>query len=250
MTEKPIAFFDVDNTLIRGSTIYFLGRGMYQRGFFSKKDIGAFVLANLRYRMTGTEKPEEIARFQKAAQDFVGGHDVDHLFAIGNEIYDEYVSPAMWRETIDIAQAHLTAGEEVWLVTAAPEDMAKLIAHRLGFTGALGTKAEVKDGKYTGAMIGSLLHGKEKALAIQALAVEKNISLMDCYAYSDSSHDLPLLTAVGHPHVINPDAKLRIIAFANGWPIHDFRRLRFLNRMIGPVVSRCAGFLTYLRPRR
>jgi len=173
MTGKRIAFFDVDNTLIRGSTIYFLGRGMYQRGFFSKKDIGAFVLANLRYRMTGTEKPEEIARFQKAAQDFVGGHDVNDLYAIGQAIYDEYVSPAMWQETIDIAQSHLSAGEEVWLVTAAPEDMAKLISDRLGFTGAIGTKAEVKDGKYTGAVIGQLLHGGEKALAIKKLATER-----------------------------------------------------------------------------
>lgn len=250
MTEKRIAFFDVDNTLIRGSTLYFLGRGMYQRGFFSKKDIGAFVLANLRYRMTGTENPKEIARFQKAAQDFVGGHDVEHLFKIGNEIYDEYVSPAMWKETIAIAHSHLADGDEVWLVTAAPEDMAKLIALRLGFTGALGTKAEVKDGKYTGGMIGSLLHGREKAVAIEKLAKEKNIDLTNCFAYSDSAHDLPLLNAVGHPRVINPDAKLRIIAFANEWPVHDFRRLRFLNRLVGPIVSRFAGFLTFLRPRR
>jgi HAD superfamily hydrolase (TIGR01490 family) len=250
MTGKRIAFFDVDNTLIRGSTIYFLGRGMYQRGFFSKKDIGAFVLANLRYRMTGTEKPEEIARFQKAAQDFVGGHDVNDLYAIGQAIYDEYVSPAMWQETIDIAQSHLRAGEEVWLVTAAPEDMAKLISDRLGFTGAIGTKAEVKDGKYTGAVIGQLLHGSEKAIAIKKLATEKNIDLSECYAYTDSHHDMPLLNSVGNPRVINPDAKLRIIAFANEWPVHDFRRLRFLNRLIGPTISRAAGFLTFLRPRR
>ena len=250
MPGKRIAFFDVDNTLIRGSTIYFLGRGMYQRGFFSKKDIGAFVLANLRYRMTGTEKPEEIARFQKAAQDFVGGHHVNDIYATGQEIYDEYVSPHMWQETIDIAQSHLNAGEEVWLVTAAPEDMAKLISDRLGFTGAIGTKAEVRDGKYTGAVIGHLLHGSEKAVAIKKLATEKNVDLRECYAYTDSHHDMPLLNSVGNPRVINPDAKLRIIAFANEWPVHDFRRWRFLNRLIGPTISRAAGFLTFLRPRR
>ncbi|NQW64799.1 MAG: HAD-IB family hydrolase, partial [Actinobacteria bacterium] len=170
INEKRVAFFDVDNTLIKGSTIFFLGRGMYQRGFFSKKDIGAFVLANLRYRMTGTEKPEEIARFQKAATDFIGGHNVSEIKATGSEIYDEFVSPAIWQGTIDIANQHLNNGEGVWLVTAAPEDMANLIAEKLGLTGAIGTKAEVKDGKYTGNLVGNLLHGREKANAIKALA--------------------------------------------------------------------------------
>ena len=101
------------------------------------------------------------------------------------------------KRVIYIAQKHLNAGEEVWLVTAAPEDMAILIAKNLGFTGALGSKAEVRDGKYTGQMLGKLLHGKEKAVAIAELATEKGFSLSDCYAYSDSHNDFPLLEAVG-----------------------------------------------------
>ncbi len=247
---KRIAFFDIDNTLIRGSTIFFLGRGMYQRGFFSKKDIAAFVLANLRYRMTGNEKPEEIKRFQDAATNFIGGHDVKEIEIIGGEIYDEYVSPALWQGTINIARTHLEKGEEVWLVTAAPDDMAELISKRLGFSGALGTKAEIKDGKYTGALAGILLHGDEKARAIKKLAEERGLDLSQCFAYSDSYHDLPLLRAVGHPRAINPDAKLRIIAFKLGWPVHDFRRMRGINRVIGPMVSRIAGLAAYLSPRR
>ncbi len=79
LTGKRAAFFDVDNTLIRGSTIYFLGRGMYQRGYFTKKDISRFVLANLRFRLTGKENKEEIARFQSAATDFIGGHNVKDI---------------------------------------------------------------------------------------------------------------------------------------------------------------------------
>jgi phosphoserine phosphatase len=182
-----IAFFDVDNTITRGSTLYFLGRGMYNRGFFTKRDIGAWVLANIRFH-----------------------------------------------------------GDEVWLVTASPEDFANLIAERLGFTGAIGTKAEIKDGKYTGNLTGKLLHGKEKAIAIEEMARTRNIDLKECFAYSDSHNDLPLLSAVGNPRAINPDAKLRIMAFSQGWPVHDFRRLRWLNRVIGPIVSRFAGFWVYL----
>jgi HAD superfamily hydrolase (TIGR01490 family) len=244
-----IAFFDVDNTLTRGSTLYFLGKGMYNRGFFTKRDIGAWVLANLRFRMTGTEKQEVIERFQKAATDFIGGHKVDEIRAIGEDIYKEFVSPSLWSGTMAIAKRHLSEGDEVWLVTASPKDFADLIAEKLGFTGALGTIAEIKDGKYTGNITGRLLHGIEKAKAVTALVKSRNIDIKECYAYSDSHNDLPLLNTVGHPNAINPDAKLRIISFSQGWPVHDFRKLRWLNRFIGPFVSRLAGFWTYLTAR-
>ena len=181
LTPRRAAFFDVDNTLVRGSTIYFLGRGMYQRGFFTKSDISRFVLANLRFRLTGTEKQDEINRFQKSAQDFIGGHNVSDIREVAQEIYDEYVSPALWEGTIEIAQRHLNDGVEVWLVTAAPEDMATLIAERLGFTGALGSKAAIENGHYTGAMNGPLLHGREKATAMIELAKEHGFDLENCF---------------------------------------------------------------------
>ena len=247
---KRAAFFDVDNTLIRGSTIYFLGRGMYQRGYFSKKDISRFVLANLRFRLTGKENKEEIARYQKSATDFIGGHSVKDIEAIAQEIYDEYVSPAIWQGTIEIAQKHLANNEEVWLVTAAPEDMAILIAERLGLTGALGSKAETKDGAYTGAMSGALLHGKEKVIAVQDLALRTGLNLADCYAYSDSHNDLPLLQCVGRPSAINPDAILGLRAMAEGWPIYDFRKARFIGRAVSPLVVRLAALVTWFTPRR
>lgn len=250
LTVKRAAFFDVDNTLIRGSTIYFLGRGLYQRGYFTKKDISRFVLANLRFRLTGKENKEEIARFQTAATNFIGGHSVKDVEAIAQEIYDEFVSPAIWQGTIDIAQKHLANKEEVWLVTAAPEDMAVVIANRLGFTGALGSKAEIKDGIYTGAMEGALLHGKEKATAVRDLAERTGLELANCYAYSDSNNDLPLLQCVGHPSAINPDAILGLRAMAEGWPIHDFRRARFIGRAISPIVVRLAALTVWLTPRR
>ena len=250
LTSPRAAFFDVDNTLVRGSTLYFLGRGMYQRGFFTKADISRFVVANIRFRMTGTEKQEVIAKFQKAAQDFIGGHSVTEIKKIGEEIYDEFVSPKIWKGTFEIARSHLERGEEVWLVTAAPQDMANIIAQRLGFTGALGSKAHIENGVYTGSLDGKLLHGVEKAIAIKKLAEERSFNLSDCYGYSDSHNDMPLLQAVGNPCAINPDAVLRIRALAEGWPIHDFRRARFLNRLLGPLVSRLAAIAALISPRR
>ena len=250
LTKKGVAFFDVDNTLLKGSTLFFLGRGMYQRGFFTKRDVSAFVLANLRYRLTGKENKSEIERFQNAACEFIKGHDVKKIAVIGNEIYEEHVSPAIWQGTVEIARRHLAQGQEVWLVTATPLDMANLIAKRLGFTGALGTKAEVKDGKYTGKMIGALLHGKAKATAIKDLAKERDIDLKNSFAYSDSHHDFPLLETVGNPCAINPDTLLEIRAYRDNWPVYDFRRARKIKKFFGPIAGRIAASAMLLSPRK
>ena len=247
---KSAAFFDVDNTLIKGSTIFFLGRGMYQRGFFTKREISTFVLANVRYRMTGQEKPEEINKFKEAAQSFIKGHRVDEIKKIGNDVFDKYVSPKIWQGTIEIAKDHLKEGREVWLVTAAPQHMAELIAERLGFTGALGTIAETKDGIYTGKMVGEMLHGKSKAEAVLKLAHERNLDLKNSYAYSDSHFDIPLLTSVGNPRAINPDTKLQIKAHMDSWPIHDFRKARRFSAVMGPLLARIFSAITYLKPER
>ena len=249
MAARSAAFFDLDNTMVRGSTLYFLGRAMYQRGFFTKADISKFVVANVRFRLTGTEKPEVIARFQKAATDFIGGHDVNEIYTIGQSVYDEFVSPALINGTIQIAKKHLNEGTEVWLVTAAPEDMAKLIADRLGFTGAIGTKVAIENGKYLGKLDGSILHGVEKARAVRELAASRGFSLNNCHAYSDSASDFPLLQSVGTPHAINPDARLRIKALAEKWEIIDFRRFRKLNRWLGPTISRFVALGALLAPR-
>ncbi len=249
LTPKRVAFFDVDNTLMRGSSLFFLSKGMYQRGFFTKKDISNFVMANLRYRLSGVENKEEIAKIQGAACEFFRGHDAAVIEKMGIEVYDEYVSPALWQGTIEIANNHLDQDEEVWLVTATPKDLADLIAKRLGFTGALGTVAEVKDGVYTGKLIGQLLHGPNKAIAVRLLAEEQGIDLENSYAYSDSHHDIPLLEAVGNPRAINPDTLLQIHAINAHWPIYDFRRMRVLKRIAAPVLGRIVKLGTLLSPR-
>lgn len=245
---KRVAFFDIDNTLIRGSSLYFLSKGMYQRGFFNKRDIFAFVLANLRYQLVGERNEAEVDRIQGAALRVVKGHNVEELLEMGNDVYDRYVSPALWQGTLELAQEHLSRGEEVWLISASPVEIANLIATRLGFSGALGTRAEEIDGEYTGEIIGKLLHGSEKARAIKSLAKENNIDLANSYGYSDSHNDFPLLEAVGKPRVINPDALLRIRAAKDSWPIYDFRRGRWFKIIIAPVINRAAAIAGGLNP--
>ena len=107
----------------------------------------------------------------------------------------------------------------MWLVSAAPVELASLIARKLELTGALGTVSEIVDGIYTGQLAGAPLHGPAKAEAVRALAEREDLDLAICAAYSDSSNDIPMLSLVGQPVAINPDATLRRHARAMGWHV-------------------------------
>jgi phosphoserine phosphatase len=138
---------------------------------------------------------------------------------------------------VELARMHESAGQRVWLVTATPVEVADVIAHRLGLTGALGTVAEHVDGIYTGRLVGAPMHGPEKAAAVAALAEREGLDLARCSAYSDSANDIPLLSLVGHPVAVNPDQRLRAHARANGWPVHDYRTGRKAAKIGVPVAA-------------
>jgi phosphoserine phosphatase len=140
----------------------------------------------------------------------------------------------------------------VWLVTAAPIEIATIIARRLGLTGALGTVAEHVDGVYTGALVGEMLHGPAKAEAIKALAARESLDLSRCSAYSDSANDLPMLSLVGDPCAINPDRTLREYARKHGWRIRDYRTGRKAARaglLAAAVAGAVAGGAAAVRRR-
>ena len=170
---------------------------------------------------------------------FIAGHTVTELEEVSEEIFDEGMAHRIWPGTRALAQMHLDQGQRVWLVTAAPIEIASLIARRLGLTGALGTVAEHVDGVYTGRLVGDMLHGPAKAVAVQALAEREGLDLAACSAYSDSANDLPMLGLVGDPCAINPDPKLRAHARAHGWRIRDYRTGRKAARA-GLVVGSAA----------
>ena len=217
------AFFDVDNTIMQGASIYHFARGLHQRDFFTTGDIVKAAWQQVYFRLAGVEDPEHIAKARSSALAFIAGHDVSELEEIGEQIFDEHMAHKIWPGTRALAQQHLDAGQRVWLVTAAPIEIAAVIARRLGLTGALGTVAEHVDGTYTGELVGELLHGEGKAVAVRAIAEREGLDLERCYAYSDSSNDLPMLSLVGHPCAINPDPRLRAHAKAQGWDVRDYR---------------------------
>jgi HAD superfamily hydrolase (TIGR01490 family) len=231
------AFFDVDNTLMRGASLYHFARGLASRKMFGPGDLAKITLGQMAFRLKGAENTDHIDTLRQAALAFVAGHRVDDLVALGEEIYDETMADRIWEGTRELTQQHLDAGQRVWLVTATPVELADILARRLGLTGALGTVAETADGVYTGRLVGGLLHGDAKAAAIMALASQEGLNLSRCSAYSDSANDLPMLELVGNPSVVNPDSDLLRTARDRGWPVHEFRSARRATLMALPLAG-------------
>jgi HAD superfamily hydrolase (TIGR01490 family) len=236
------AFFDVDNTMMQGASLYYFARGLAARKYFTTGDLLRFGWQQMRFRLLAAEDPDDIAQAREAALAFIKGWKVEDMARLAEEIFDELMAERIWAGTRALAENHLADGDRVWLVTAAPVELGQVIAARLGLTGALGTVAEIRDGVYTGHLVGDMLHGPAKEVAVKALAAAERFDLTHCWAYSDSVNDLPMLGAVGHPCAVNPDNALRRYARANGWAIQDFRTGRKAAKVAVPATL-AAGVL-------
>ena len=218
-----MAFFDLDNTLMRGASIYYVGREAFRRGIISWRDIALFGWHQFRFLSVG-ENRKHLATAKDRALGLVGGHTEAAVTALAEDMYEQHFAPKLWPETVELARAHLEKGHEVWLVTATPQLVAQVIADRLGLTGALGTRVQALDGVFTGALDGRVIHGEEKAAVARQLTEGIDADLAQCWAYSDSSNDIPLLSMVGHRVVVNPDAKLLAHARENSWTVLPLKR--------------------------
>ncbi len=231
------AFFDVDNTILRGASIFHFAVGLARRQFFSPAEVAKFALKQVKFILSGSEDLEDMASATEAALSFVEGRDVASLVAVSEAIFDSDVSDKLIPGSLALAREHLDAGDQVWLVTATPVELATLIAQRLGLTGALGTVAEIEDGRYTGRLVGAPLHGLAKAEAVRAIADREGLDLSQCSAYSDSINDVPMLSLVGRPYAINPDRALRRYAKDRGWSVRDFRARAKVMQASVPIAT-------------
>jgi HAD superfamily hydrolase (TIGR01490 family) len=236
MDPQAAAFFDVDNTMLRGASLYWFARGMATRDYIKTTDILRFGWSQLKFRVLAAERPNDMASARAAALAFVKGWPVRKLEALCEEIFDELMAERIWSGTLALAQLHLAAGQRVWLVTAAPVELGRVIADRLGLTGALGTIAEIDNGVFTGRLVGDLLHGPAKAEAVKELADLHRLDLSMCTAYSDSINDVPMLSTVGHAVAVNPDSRLRREARRRGWETRDFRTARKAAKIAVPAA--------------
>ncbi|MFH5211063.1 HAD family hydrolase [Antrihabitans sp. NCIMB 15449] len=247
------AFFDVDNTMVQGASIVHFARGLAARKYLNTSDLVDFAWKQMKFRVTGKENSNDVASGREKALSFIAGRSTAELARLGEEIYDEIIFEKIWPGTRALAQMHLDAGQQVWLVTATPLELAQVIAKRLGLTGALGTVAESENGLFTGRLVGDILHGMGKAHAVRTLAIREGLNLKRCTAYSDSHNDVPMLSLVGTAVAINPDSDLRELAKNRGWEIRDFRTARKAAKVGVPtalVLGAAGGALAAAITRR
>ena len=224
------AFFDLDKTLIEGSSAIHFGRAAYRHGLMTRTQLARDLWANIQFRLRGsTDEGTDVLR--QRILDAIKGTPVRDLERLGHEVLAG-VLPRVYPEVLHEAYEHQDAGRRIFIVTAASHEMAELMAHVLFFDGGIGTRSEIRDGVYTGAPDGPFTYREGKAEAIRERAAEEGIDLAESYAYSDSESDLPMLRVVGHPVAVNPDAELERIAREEGWRIMRFdklaRRLRIV----------------------
>jgi HAD superfamily hydrolase (TIGR01490 family) len=217
------AFFDLDKTLIEGSSAIHFGRAAYRHGLMTRAQLARDLWANVQFRLKGsTDAGSEALR--RRILEAIAGTRVRDLERLGHEVLAG-VLPRVYPEVLREAYEHQDAGRKVFIVTAASHEMAELMAHVLAFDGGIGTRSAVHDGVYTGEPEGPFTYREGKAQAIRDRAAEEGIDLAESYAYSDSESDLPMLRVVGHPVAVNPDAELEEVARAEGWRIMRFDKL-------------------------
>jgi HAD superfamily hydrolase (TIGR01490 family) len=232
---KAAAFFDLDKTLMEGSSAFQFARAVYRRGMMSRRQLARDVWANVKFRLEGSTD-QATAELRDRIFDSIAGQRVVDMERIVPDVLAG-VLPRLYDQMLHVAWEHQDAGRPVFIVTAASQEMAEMLAHVLHFDGGIGSRSEVRHGVYTGKPAGPFTYREGKAEAIREVAGEQGIDLAESYAYSDSESDLPMMRAVGHPVAVNPDAELQRVAREEGWQIMRFDKLSRRLRIAGVATA-------------
>jgi HAD superfamily hydrolase (TIGR01490 family) len=226
VARKPgAAFFDLDRTLISRSSSLALAGPFRSRGLIGRRQLATATLAQFVFARFGAGQ-SRVGQTADSAMTVLRGLPVTLMREIAAEAWDPVLKPLVYREALERADEHHARGERVYIASAALQEVVEEISSRLGFEGAIASRAEVRDGAYTG-RLESRLYGTAKADALRELAADRGIDLASSSAYSDSHSDVPFLESVGHPVAVNPDRTLRRVADERGWPVQRFTRHAF-----------------------
>lgn len=239
---RAAAFFDLDKTLMAGSSGMHFARIASRHGLVGRRQLASWAMEHLRYRLRGTTD-ERTAEVLRVARELISGVPVRTIDRMNPEVMAG-ILPRIYPQMLDEVYAHQDAGRATFIVSAAGNGLVEPLARVLGMDGGIGTSYEVDgDGAFTGRFDGPFVYGPGKVEAMQAFAAEHEIDLEASYAYSDSLSDLPMLRAVGHPVAVNPDPALREIAREEGWQTVHFERLgRRLVALAVTFLATVAGF--------
>lgn len=218
---RTVAFFDLDNTLVRGSSLFHFGRFIVSRGYIPRRELVRFAKAEAQLAIRRTEPEGGPQAIAERVLGLARGRRADELQALSEEFCATQLDSKLVPCVASELRALIRAGVPTYIVTASPIELATAIASHLGVTGALGTVAEVVDGTYTGRLEGSICHGAAKFERVTQFVRETDIDLASSWAYSDSINDMPLLSAAGTSIVVNPNKRFAFVAAKNGWRVLD-----------------------------
>ncbi len=234
---RTAAFFDLDKTVIAKSSALAFSKPFLDQGLLNRRTVLRSSYAQFLFLMSGADH-EQMDRMRSYVTSMCTGWDVEQVKSIVGETLHDIVDPLVFAEAAELIADHRLCGRDIVIVSASGEEVVAPIARALGATHAMATRMVVEDGRYTGE-IAFYCYGEGKAQAIRELADREGYALEHCYAYSDSSTDLPMLEAVGHAAVVNPDRTLRREATARNWPVLTFTRPVSIRDRL-PAPSRAA----------
>jgi len=240
--QRAAAFFDLDKTLMAGSSGMQFARIAANRKIVSRRQLASWGGEHLRYRLRGTTDART-AEVLRVARELISGLPATTVDRMGPEVMAA-ILPRVYPQMLDEVYAHQDAGRATFIVSAAGNGVVEMLANVLGMDGGIGTRYEVDgEGNFTGRFDGPFVYGEGKVEAMRAFAAEHDIDLAASYAYSDSVSDLPMLRAVGKAVVVNPDPPLLEIAREEGWQTLRFERIgRRLVAIAVTLLATVAGF--------
>nr|WP_158887688.1 HAD-IB family hydrolase [Amycolatopsis anabasis] len=233
---RVAAFFDLDKTIIASSSALAFSRPLLRQGLINRRAALKSAYAQLVFSLSGADA-SKTERMRAEISALCAGWDVAQIRAVVNETLHDVVDPLVYAEAAELISRHQAEGHDVVVLSATGEEVVAPIAEMLGATRSVATRMEIVDGRYSG-QVDFYCYGEQKAVAARRLAAEYGYDLASCHAYTDSSTDIPLLEAVGHPHVVNPDRALRKLAAERDWPVLAFSNpVSLRNRITGPSAA-------------
>jgi HAD superfamily hydrolase (TIGR01490 family) len=220
---RGAAFFDLDKTVIAKASLIAFTRPFYREGLVTRRVLARGLWGQVLFVRYGAGAPA-LERLRRRALALTAGWEQERVKRVVADTLQQVIGPITYKEAVDLIEEHKQAGRQVYIVSAAPEEIVEPLARYLGAEGAIATQAAVSAGRYTGQLL-RYTYGPQKAATIRQIAARDGLDLNRSWAYSDSATDLPMLEAVGHPVVVNPDRALRRIAQMRGWPVLRFERL-------------------------
>jgi len=246
MSERPTAaFFDLDRTLIAGSSAFVFARAARDAGYIRIQDFVPDVLRALKFQFLGSSDESTFGVRDRILAG-AGGLKQSELLSL-NEIVLPELLGLIRPEARALLEQHHAAGRETWIISASPIEIVEPLATALGMTGGIGTRGEVDNGVYTGRLDGPFCYGEGKAEAISLLAAERNIDLANSWSYSDSMSDVPMMELVGNAVAVNPDSELSDLSRRKGWPVVVFaqRSKMLIRRSSTATFATAAIVLAY-----